>query len=901
VEDSVGRQPNVVAMGFPGITYADSIMDKFVSSWKPSNIPNKTIQDLQKEQGLTGGTIPKPGPSVDMGGVVIDTGQTKKSFEDFLPPLPDLPWNEPEPKPGGGGSSGGYYPDAGIYINPEGAGQSVIPGFEPPKGTPYYGGIEAGNIAGLPSFSGDYTKFDESKRINPETGLPVGQSIISEDFGTKKDAPYKTSFWKGLTGSSAGFLGAIGIVPAWKKETYFYEGNEYQKDRKFKDILNPFDETVDPKYYQDAPKSQTDLLNTQIGGSYAGGTIIDDPKIVTFGDVQGVQDLKFGLESGTTRKEYSDLLNLEITKDTTPVIESSSKYYQGLVDTGEMSVKDAQNALDLKVETYVSSKLDDPKYQDINKQFETDIFKLKEKYPDVPGINTRKSNVGAVVEIAALSIPLTAPIVLATQAQSAPLKPIDMSKGGIGLYDDYTATKEMYITSGIIGAGAFAGMLKGGKAVNIADIEAASSKLGTKIKPYQVAELDMGSGKVIQKIDDVGMSGSTKVSYSATTEAKITDPANFNLKNINNGKDVFNLDISGLKSSTKIDTSVRYKEYFTQKFVNIDKSSLYSGTGGGFPINQRLSQGVFNLYTEGGKRTWYGSITERITPTTKRSTSGPLTNFKFADDGMQIGFSGDTYSLIKTIKGKPGPKLVDLEITKTGKGGATKPWELLDDTTPTPKPQGSSGSSSQIVTQEIKLMDNTGAITTQAVKTEIKTITAPKSVFKPLGTRVGTKVKPGTIGAQIAQNQFAELGASTKTAMKIEPLAMTLGITDAKMKIKTIQTPALERPLSSTALSTPGVPPIIPAIGVAGLIGFALPRGGSMARPPSGKFKKASRLFDYTPSFTALKLGITGEKTKKGKLGYTGFEVRNIIKPKTTKKTTKKKRVSKKKVSKKKK
>jgi len=71
-------------------------------------------------------------------------------------------------------------------------------------------------------FSGDYTKFDESKRINPETGLPVGQSIISEDFGTKKDAPYKTSFWKGLTGSSAGFLGAIGIVPAWKKETLLF-------------------------------------------------------------------------------------------------------------------------------------------------------------------------------------------------------------------------------------------------------------------------------------------------------------------------------------------------------------------------------------------------------------------------------------------------------------------------------------------------------------------------------------------------------------------------------------------------------------------------------------------------------------------------------------------------------
>ncbi len=45
----------------------------------------------------------------------------------------------------GGGSSGGYYPDAGIYINPEGAGQSVIPGFEPPKGTPYYGGIKSSN------------------------------------------------------------------------------------------------------------------------------------------------------------------------------------------------------------------------------------------------------------------------------------------------------------------------------------------------------------------------------------------------------------------------------------------------------------------------------------------------------------------------------------------------------------------------------------------------------------------------------------------------------------------------------------------------------------------------------------------------------------------------------------
>ena len=74
-----------------------------------------------------------------------------------------------------------------------------------------------------------------------------------------------------------------------------------------------------------------------------------------------------------------------------------------------------------------------------------------------------------------------------------------------------------------------------------------------------------------------------------------------------------------------------------------------------------------------------------------------------------------------------------------------------------------------------------------------------------------------------------------------------------------------------------------------------------LPRSRSGRYQTSSRIFGYTPSFTALKLGITGEKTKKGKLGYTGFEVRNIIKPKTTKKTTKKKRVSKKKVSKKKK
>jgi len=68
-----------------------------------------------------------------------------------------------------------------------------------------------------------------------------------------------------------------------------------------------------------------------------------------------------------------------------------------------------------------------------------------------------------------------------------------------------------------------------------------------------------------------------------------------------------------------------------------------------------------------------------------------------------------------------------------------------------------------------------------------------------------------------------------------------------------------------------------------------------LPRSRSGRYQTSSRIFGYTPSFTAFKFNIKASRAaKKGSLGYTGFEVRPIIQ-KTKDKTKKKKKKKKKK------
>jgi len=738
------------------------------------------------------------------------------------------------------------------------------------------GGGTLGGSSNVPTSLGGTQQTAEAR-------LGVTQSIRTVSGGTTLKPSQKS-----ISASSGGLPKAYVNKPFWSgvSETISNLGSRFSSPGKdktpFGEITAPFAATQDPKF--------TKLTYSQFSTSM-------NP--ITYGERQDeitkIKSVGMKYEQDKAVKEMQDLF----TKTSTPVVEQQTSFYQRQVDTGKMTVTQAQSGLDKSLKEYTSATLGGKEFKDIEKRFQSNVASREKALPDIPNLGSRKNPLTFPIELAALSSVVGSSIMLAVETNKAPLIIRDINKP-LQTYIDYKPTTGMAIAASAVALNAGGSLFKGFRAINLADVDAATLKASGGITFAKEAPLRIGKG-VIQKFTGFGDTGVSKAWITGTAETKFS-------KQI--------LGSTPFKGAIKSDVLVKYTSYYSGKPMQVRATQELASTAG-FVLPKTIKGEQFavaSIFKTKGKPTFLGAeMAELPGGRYKIVKAGRISKFNTASitqgegfaAGAKIEFLHESKTIVDT---KPIATGVYDELFTTkkisGLGGRKTPLSktfteppsfIFTEIKPTKySPISKPSGSGQILSTKIKsstraspeIVEGIGEAATKDLFRGGFTI--PKSSLGSLGRSL-TATRSGlflgstgltTIKQTTSLTTLNNIKTRTLTSQIISPLQ----IQPPRIKELTAQVPKLTSKLVPTipTFATPGIPgfsipsiPLFPAFPIPSFGGF---RGGTSI----GKVK-TKPISGYISSFTAWSRGIKGAvKTPTIKLGgkkyYTGFEIRPLSK-----------------------
>ena len=174
------------------------------------------------------------------------------------------------------------------------------------------------------------------------------------------------------------------------------------------------------------------------------------------------------------------------------------------------------------------------------------------------------------------------------------------------------------------------------------------------------------------------------------------------------------------------------------------------------------------------------------------------------------------------------------------------------------------GIPTETIKTKAKQLTQSIVITKEKKQTTIPPVT---EIVTPRVTGIVEKLKKQTSTLQKRiTSTHPRIISSTSTSTSTEVATATLEATSQPMPVPT-------PPLVSTPVPPPPAPPRVPLMPP---LGFPAPGGGGILGGLRGYYKKLTRQFKYTPSFTAKAFKIVGKKPHKRI--FTGLELRPIPK-----------------------